>query len=109
MPQGLGPLLFNLFINYIFYLFNDTDIYNYADDNTIHTCDFSLDALMAKIERAASEAIECFDYNDMKLNPDKCHLLVSGHKYEIMIGNISDVLVIESSNVRLLRMMIDSS
>ena len=76
---------------------------------------------MAKVEQAAIKAVEWFDYNGMNLNPDKCHLLVSGHKYEVMIGNIGghkyeamignigDVQVIESSNVTLLGMMIDSS
>ena len=31
----------------------------------------------------------------MKLNPDKCHILTSGFKHEVMIANIENALVIE--------------
>ena len=37
VPQGsiLGSLLFNIFINDIFYFVTKTTLYNYADDNTV--------------------------------------------------------------------------
>ena len=33
----LGPLLFNIFINDIFYFIKDSKIANYVDDNTIYS------------------------------------------------------------------------
>ena len=45
----------------------------------------------------------------MKLNADKCHLLVCGHKFEQMIATINDTKIIESYKEKLLGVVIDSS
>ena len=109
VPQGsvLGPLLFNLYINDLFYLI-DTDICNYADDTTPYAVDMCLEKLMDKLELASNKAMEWFRYNGMKLNSKKCHLLVSGHKNECMICNIGNSQVIETHLVKLLGVNIES-
>ena len=86
VPQGsvLGPLLFNIFINDLFFIIKGTDICNYADDNTLYTSDMKLDTLMEKLECAVKESIDWFENNGMKLNSSKRHLLVCGHKFERM-------------------------
>ena len=91
-----------------FYVIKETDICNYADDNTLHACDIKLDILMEKLEGAADTALIWFKQNGMKMNSDKCHLLVCGHKYELMIANVGNELIIESSKVKLLGINIDS-
>ena len=43
----------------------------------------------------------------MKLNDDKCHLLVAGHRFETLWANIGKTRIWESKNDRLLGLTID--
>ena len=62
----LGSLHFNIFINGLFYFFDD------ADDATLHACDNNMGALIERLERSGNRATEWFKHIHMKLNPDKC-------------------------------------
>ena len=59
-----------------------TDVCNFADDSTFHACDKDIHFLINRLERDSLLAIEWFENNSMKLDQDKWHLIVSGHKYE---------------------------
>ena len=47
-------------------------------------------------------AIRWFENNYMKLNTDKCNLIVSGYKHEQIWTNIGKDLIQESNDVKLL-------
>ena len=82
VPQGsvLGPLLFNIFINDIFFLLNETEICNYADDTTIYCSHQALQEVATRLENYTAKLSTWFAGNFMKLNEEKCHLLVFGEK-----------------------------
>ena len=82
VPQGsvLGPLLFNVFVNDIFWFPHRTKICNYADDTTIFVCHPDLDTIIKQLEEDSSVLVKWFSDNFLKLNDDKCHLMIFGDK-----------------------------
>ena len=110
VPQGsiLGPLLFNIYLNDLFYLENDCDVCNFADDTTPYACDTNLESLMSRLEFATDQAIEWFGINYMKLNVDKCHLIIGGHKEESVTAHIGGYDIRETQSEKLLGIQIDN-
>ena len=47
----IGPLAFNIYINDIFFFTEETEITNYADDNTPFACDTTVDLVIGRLER----------------------------------------------------------
>ena len=79
VPQGsiLGPLLFNIFMCDLFLIVNDVDFANYADDNTPFASGNTPVEVLECLDNASVKLFEWFSNNQMKANPDKCHLLTS--------------------------------
>ena len=79
VPQGsvLGPILFNIYLNDLFFLINESEICNFADDTTPYVCEKDVSELFRKLESDTVLIMSWFESNFMKLNTDKCHLLFS--------------------------------
>jgi len=110
VPQGsvLGPLLFNIYLNDLFYIVENTAIWNFADDTIPHSSGYNLKEVIEDVENDCSILVEWFRDNYLALNADKCHLLVSGFKYEAMYASVGDALLWEENSVKLLGLFIDS-
>ena len=73
IPQGsiLGSLLFNIFINDIFFFVEKSEIYNFADDNTIYSCGKDLPKIKEDLICTVKNILKWFRLNSLKANPGK--------------------------------------
>ena len=104
VPQGsvLGPLLFSIYLNDLFMFVKDAEICNYADDTTIYACDSNIESVVNTLESGALKIASWLPNNCMKLNEDKCHLMIFGDNSNEISLNIERVTVKESTEEKLL-------
>ena len=111
VPQGsvLGPLLFNVFINDIFYAIEASEICNFADDNTIYALSHDVESMIAKLEIDLYNILKWFDSNFMLANPTKFQVMFLGlKKNQNLVLEINGEAIAASKEVKLLGVTIDS-
>ena len=79
VPQSsiLGPFLFNIFMRGMFLILKTVYFTGYADDNTPFAVADNIKDVIRSLEEVGENRLTWFSNNQMKLNPDKCHLLLN--------------------------------
>ena len=82
VPQGsmLGPFLFNIFVNNLLLWISNSELLNFADDNTISAAENTIEELISTLEKESQAAIDWFVSNEMIVNPDKFRVIIVKRK-----------------------------
>ena len=80
ISQGsvLGPLLFNIFINDLFFMKLNSEIRNIADDSTLYSCGKYLNEIVTNLEIDLCRLFKLSAENGMVANPKKFQLMFLG-------------------------------
>ena len=108
-PVEESQLLFNIFINDLFLFVDSGDICNFADENTLFKCCDNLEEAKSSIENECRLVTSWFKLNPLKMNPDKCHVMVLGAKTfrEDFTILVNDTALIVEDQMTLLGVTLD--
>ena len=108
VPQGsiLVPILFIIFLSDLFYIYNDLDYANYADDTTTYVCRQNYAEAIEFLEPTINNIFAWLKKNGLLENSGKSHFLVN--PYEKISLKILGSTIESSPSEELLGITIDS-
>ncbi len=109
VPQGsiLGPMFFNIYLSDLFLSVSDTNISNYADDNSPYACKTNIDDVITQLQEDSNKLLQWFSHNSLKANPDKFHLILNDSNENLSI-NVGQYEIHNSQSEKLLGVTIDN-
>ena len=112
VPQGsiLGPLLFNVFMNDLFYFIERCNLYNYADDNSLSKAARTLVKVIQDLKYDSKITIQWMSDNGMQANPSKFQfmLISSTELGEVEIEIDENTIIKSEPSVKALGVIIDN-
>ncbi len=113
VPQGsgLGPLLFNIFMNDLFLFIRCCELINYADDNFLSKNACTIEILMESLKIDGENALKWFKINFMEANPTKLQFMLMKCitcKEPLPDSiEVANTIVSRTNNVKLLGITVD--
>ena len=115
VPQGsiLGPILFNIFLNDLLSTLKLSDLFSFADDNSILTTADNIDHFFLTLKHESELAVKWFKENHMIVNPDKFQAMIlqnsrNSKNYEPVKLEIGSTKIETKNTVKLLGITIAS-
>ena len=104
----LRPILFNLFINDLFFFIKESELANFEDDNTIYVGRKDLTEFSEIFQKECETAINQFKTNNMIVNADIFQSMIISSKKDLSKSmlNINGVELTMESSVKLLDKLI---
>ena len=96
-------MLFNIFVNDLFFSIIKSEVCNFADDNTLYSSNRDLDHVFNNLYYELNDVLDLFKFNSLKANPDKFPFLVlEGNKTKSFSINVRDINIPSKNEVILL-------